>query len=286
MYKPLIFLFTCLSLLFTGISSATHRADNNDTSEYGTFNDDEDENTRDSSNKVRYYVKPQVFRVMGNSICRVTSRGQLKAMKAGDDLEDMPNRLSAITDESEISDCAWPDGLYADSEFHRVARIHNGKMCEVDNRMQLNAFGGRDKVTVLDNAEGIVNANQDMGICRWPDGFYRVKNRDRIVRLDRNRACGVTSRQHLRLLGGKDKVREVPDNTHIAAGREKFGPCPWSTGFYRVEGEQLVRYIHGGLICNVSSEKQLRKMGGRRNVIDVAYGTNITQGKRDIGRCR
>jgi len=198
----------------------------------------------------------------------------------------MPNRLSTVTDDDEIGDCAWPDGLYADSEFHRVTRMHKGRMCEVDNRMQLNAYGGRDKVMVLEDAEGPANANPEIKFCRWPDGFYRVKNRDRVVRLANNRACDVTTRKHLRLLGGKDKVHEVPENTHIAAGREKSGPCAWPTGFYRVEGESLVRYIYGGLICNVSSEKQLRKMGGRRNVIDVAYGINVAQGKRDTGRCR
>ncbi len=283
MQKALLLLITCTGLLFATAGFAAHRADDNDNPNYGNYDDNGDSNR---SNRARYYVKPQIFRVVGNSICRVTSRGQLKAMKAGDDLEDMPRRLSAITDKNEIRDCAWPDGLYADSEFHRITRVHKGKMCEVDNRVQLQAYGGRDKVTVLKDSQGPINSNREMGICRWPDGFYRVQNRDRVVRLDRNRACGITSRKHLRLLGGKDRVREVPENTHIAAGREKSGPCPWPTGFYRVEGESLVRYIYGGLICNVSSSKQLRKMGGRGNVIDVAYGTNVAHGKRDIGRCR
>jgi hypothetical protein len=116
--------------------------------------------------------------------------------------------------------------------------------------------------------------------------FYQQKGDNKIWYMQGEEYCHVTSPAQLQHLGGTGKVKEVKLSDNIFAGRKKKGECAWPQGFYQVQGDPKIYMIKDEEVCHVQNPDQLKALGGAGDVTNLAHGTVIKSGVKDIGECR
>jgi hypothetical protein len=105
----------------------------------------------------------------------------------------------------------------------------NDWKCTVQNEEQMAAFGGFNRVLVIDNA-GHLNI-ADSGACGWPNGLYRRRDEREVFRLYGDelparvgtKLCHVVDEEQLAKYGGG--VMEVAARTDLLRGRSHLGSC-------------------------------------------------------------
>lgn len=122
------------------------------------------------------------------------------------------------------------EGFYREKRDSTVYYQYERKRyCGVQNEEQMKMFGGFAKVMEVDRLR--LNG-RNAGGCRWPNGFYRRDNSAAVYMLegygsgqDGGRICEIGTPQQLRQLGGDRRVKVVPGNSNLEAGRSRVRPC-------------------------------------------------------------
>ena len=123
------------------------------------------------------------------------------------------------------------EGFYRERNDRTVYfQYERRRFCGVQNEDQLKALGGSfDRVQVVDRLR--LSGNNSGG-CSWPNGFYRRQNGQAVFLLDGYgsgrggaRVCEISTPQQLRSLGGNNRVKVVPGNSDLEAGRQPSRPC-------------------------------------------------------------
>lgn len=123
------------------------------------------------------------------------------------------------------------DGFYRERNDRTVYfQYERRRFCGVQNEEQLKALGGSfDRVQIVDRLR---LSGSSSGGCSWPNGFYRRQNGQAVFLLDGYgsgrggaRVCEIASPQQLRSLGGNNRVKVVPGNSDLEAGRQPARPC-------------------------------------------------------------
>jgi hypothetical protein len=123
------------------------------------------------------------------------------------------------------------EGFYRERNDRTVYfQYERRRFCGVQNEEQLKALGGSfNRVQVVDRLR---LSGNNTGGCSWPNGFYRRQNEQAVYMLDGYgsgrggaRVCGIATPQQLRSLGGNNRVKVVPANSNLEAGRQPSRPC-------------------------------------------------------------
>lgn len=122
------------------------------------------------------------------------------------------------------------EGFYREKRdrtvYYQYAR---NRYCGVQNEEQMNMLGSFKDVRIVDRLR--LNG-RNTGGCSWPNGFYRRDNGAAVYLLegygngqDGDRICEIATPQQLRQLGGNKRVKVVPGNSNLEAGRSRVRPC-------------------------------------------------------------
>lgn len=122
------------------------------------------------------------------------------------------------------------EGFYREKRDRTVYyQYERNRYCGVQNEEQMKIFGGFKQVREVDRLR---LKGRNTGGCRWPNGFYRRSNGPAVYMLegygsgkDGGRICEIATPQQLRQLGGNKRVKVVPGNSNLEAGRSKVRPC-------------------------------------------------------------
>lgn len=123
------------------------------------------------------------------------------------------------------------EGFYLERNDRTVYfQYERRRYCGVQNEEQLKALGGSfDQVQRVDRLR---LSGSNSGACSWPNGFYRHENGLAVFLLDGygsgrggSRVCEIASPEQLRSLGGNKRVKVVPRNSNLEAGRQPSRPC-------------------------------------------------------------
>ena len=139
-------------------------------------------------------------------------------------------------DDSDDRDEAGEDGDAPVGSFYRqrdrpavlfqyADRLH----CTVQNPSQMIAFGGWQQVHTVDR---LAMRGENVGICAWPNGYYRRTNESTVYRLHGRgalnlgrRACHVVDPRQMELFGGFAQLRVVEASSNLFQSREQPGEC-------------------------------------------------------------
>jgi hypothetical protein len=109
--------------------------------------------------------------------------------------------------------------------FQFRERLH----CVVQNPSQMVAFGGWEQVQTVPR---LAMRGEDIGICAWPNGFYRRANDTAVYRLHGRAAlnlgrlaCHVVNPRQMELFGGFAQLRVVEASSNLFQSREQPGEC-------------------------------------------------------------
>ena len=104
------------------------------------------------------------------------------------------------------------------------------RFCHVQNKAQMEAFGGFPLVNVVRvlNMVGL-----QTGDCGWPNGYYRRSDGPTVYRLTGSGPvanlgrdiCYVVSPKQLQDLGGAGHVMVIPPESDIGRGRGNIAAC-------------------------------------------------------------
>ena len=104
-------------------------------------------------------------------------------------------------------------------------RLH----CVVQNPSQMEAFGGWEQVMTVPR---LAMRGEDVGICAWPNGFYRRANEPAVYRLHGRGAlnlgrlaCHVVNPRQMELFGGFAQLRVVLPSSNLFQSREQPAEC-------------------------------------------------------------
>lgn len=123
------------------------------------------------------------------------------------------------------------EGFYRERNDRTVYfQYERRRYCGVQSEEQLKALGGNfNSVQIVDRLR---LSGSNSGACSWPNGFYRRDSGPAVYLLDGygsgrggSRVCEVASPQQLRSLGGNNRVKVVPRNSDLEAGRQPVRPC-------------------------------------------------------------
>ncbi|NOZ10442.1 MAG: hypothetical protein GXP09_05320 [Gammaproteobacteria bacterium] len=99
--------------------------------------------------------------------------------------------------------------------------------------------------------------------------------------------CYVIDNDHLRALGGSERrVKEVSSRNNLLDSGKPIYPCPLGDGFYRYRHSKGVYWINNANVCAVSSEADLRALGGRNRVRVVDRNIDILGGRSNVSSCK
>jgi len=122
------------------------------------------------------------------------------------------------------------EGFYREKRDRTVYyQYEQNRYCGVQNEEQMKMLGGFNQVREVDRLR---LKGRNTGGCRWPNGFYRPNNGAAVYMLegygsgqDGGRICVIATPQQLRQLGGNKRVKVVPGNSNLEAGRSRARPC-------------------------------------------------------------
>lgn len=122
------------------------------------------------------------------------------------------------------------EGFYREKRDHTVYyQYDQRRYCGVQSEEQMKMLGGFSQVRAVDRLR--LNG-RNTGACSWPNGFYRRSNGPAVYMLegygdghDGGRICVIATPQQLRQLGGNKRVKVIPANSNLEAGRSKVRPC-------------------------------------------------------------
>ena len=125
-------------------------------------------------------------------------------------------------------------GFYREGNQDTVYLVFRstGSHCSVQNRDQMNTFGGFNQVQSVPYP---VFGGEFTGGCGWTNGFYRLGNQDAVYRLYGNRVpefnigdvyCHVANRAQMEAYGGFGQIRSISSNSELFRGRSSVGACP------------------------------------------------------------
>ncbi|MFK4872932.1 hypothetical protein [Novosphingobium sp. ZW T3_23] len=125
---------------------------------------------------------------------------------------------------------AGAEGFYREKRDRTVYyQYERNRYCGVQNEAQMNMLGSFKDVRIVDRLR--LNG-RNTGGCSWPNGFYRRDNGAAVYLLegygngqDGGRICEIATPQQLRQLGGNKRVKVVPGNSNLEAGRSRVRPC-------------------------------------------------------------
>lgn len=141
-------------------------------------------------------------------------------------------------------------GFYRQQDRPEVYLVYrSGYYCHVYNEDQMNAFGGLEKVRVV-NSLNLKDYNTSEAVhnqCQWPNGFFRESNNNWVYRLYGSvipefnigdSFCHVANEDQMNAYGGFEQVRVIsrPDPSlpsligrgkFLATGRTYTAECPW-----------------------------------------------------------
>lgn len=141
------------------------------------------------------------------------------------------NRYDNRYDERNSNRGNGGEGFYRERSDGTVYyQYERRRYCGVQSEQQLKALGGSfDRVQVVDRLR---LSGSNTGGCSWPNGFYRRENGPAVFLLDGygsgrggSRVCEIATPQQLRSLGGNNRVKVVPRNSDLEAGRQPSRPC-------------------------------------------------------------
>lgn len=123
-------------------------------------------------------------------------------------------------------------GFYRQQDRPEVYLVYrSGFYCHVENRNQMEAFGGFDKIQVVSS----LNLNgTNTGDCGWPNGFFRRSNQAEVYRMYGDgipefnigdRYCHVANEAQMIAFGGFGQVRVVSSSSDTGRGRNSTGTC-------------------------------------------------------------
>ena len=123
-------------------------------------------------------------------------------------------------------------GFYRQSNRLEVYLVYrSGFYCHVQNEDQMQAYGGFEKVNVVDNLN---LTGTETGECGWPNGFYRRSNQPEVYRMfgNENQAfnigsafCHVVDDAQMSRFGGSQQVQVVSPSSDLGRGRNFAGEC-------------------------------------------------------------
>lgn len=142
----------------------------------------------------------------------------------------------AVPAEGQYSNNRYDNGYGGAEGFYREKRdrtvyyqYERNRYCGVQNEEQMKMLGGFDQVREVDRLRLV---GRNTGGCSWPNGFYRRDNGAAVYMLegygsgsDGGRICEIATPQQLRQLGGNKRVKVVPGNSNLEAGRNRVRPC-------------------------------------------------------------
>lgn len=128
------------------------------------------------------------------------------------------------------SDYERGEGFFREKRDRTVYyQYERNRYCGVQNEEQMKLLGGFKQVQEVDRLR---LRGTNTGGCRWPNGFYRRSNSPAVYLLegygsgrDGGRICGISTPQQLKQLGGNKRVKVVPGDSNLEAGRGRNRPC-------------------------------------------------------------
>ncbi len=109
-------------------------------------------------------------------------------------------------------------GFYRNADNPTVYRVLNGNVCAVVSEDHLRALGATHKsVHVVSDSVDFLNGKPFDPSCAWPDGFYRKRGGDYIIKVSDGTACVVSSTD--------ENVHEVTSDSELLKGRNFVGRC-------------------------------------------------------------
>jgi len=110
------------------------------------------------------------------------------------------------------------DGFYRNVDKPTVYRVLNGNVCAVVSEDHLKALGISHKsIHVVSDSVDFLNGKPFAPTCPWPDGFYRKKGGDYIIKVNDGTACIVSSTD--------ESVHTVMSDQQLLEGKNFVGRC-------------------------------------------------------------
>jgi hypothetical protein len=110
------------------------------------------------------------------------------------------------------------NGYYRNADKPTVYRVLDGNVCAVLSEDHLSALGASHKsIHVVSDSIDFLNGKPFAPSCPWPDGFYRKKGGDQIIKVNDGIACIVSSTD--------EHVHTVTSDQQLLEGKNFVGRC-------------------------------------------------------------
>ncbi|MGA8535561.1 MAG: hypothetical protein WB615_15745 [Candidatus Tumulicola sp.] len=109
-------------------------------------------------------------------------------------------------------------GFYRNADKPTVYRVLNGNICAVLSEDHLRALGATHKsIHVVGDSVDFLNGKPFDPSCPWPDGLYRKRGEDYVIKVSDGTACILSSTD--------ENVHQVTSDNLLLQGRNFVGRC-------------------------------------------------------------